>query len=67
MTSAKELIHSYINKFHIILPSTGEPLILSNNDKSVPMNKEILLNIINQYEKIGEIYEQLGIILSDDT
>lgn len=68
MISAKELINIYMNKFHIILPSTGEPLILSNNDdNSLQMNKEILFNIINQYEKIGEIYEQLGIISSDET
>jgi hypothetical protein len=62
MESAKDFVNAYGDRFHVVLPSRGDPLFL---DGDVGERKEMLLDTIEQYEKIGEIYEQLGII-SDD-
>jgi hypothetical protein len=60
--SARALVNLYVDRFHTVLPARGDPLLLrcDANDR-----KEILLQTIEQYEKIGEIYQQLGIV-SDD-
>jgi hypothetical protein len=64
MESAKKLVSTYIDQFHAVLPSRGDPLFLENDVKG---RKELLLDTIEQYEKIGAIYEQLGIISNDDS
>lgn len=65
MESAKALVSTYADRFNVVLPSRGDPLFL---DSDVAERKEMLLDTIEQYEKIGEIYEQLGILSeeSDD-
>lgn len=63
MESAKALVISYADRFNVVLPSRGDPLFL---DGGVEERKEMLLDTIDQYEKIGEIYDQLGIISDED-
>jgi hypothetical protein len=62
MESAKELVNTYIDRFHVVLPSRGDPLFL---DGDVDVRKKLLLETIDQYEKIGDIYEQLGVIADE--
>jgi hypothetical protein len=62
MESAKKLVRTYIDQFHILLPSRGDPFFL---DDDVEERKEVLLDTITQYEKIGAIYEQLGIVSNE--
>ena len=57
--SAKDLVGTYVDRFSVILPARGDPLFL---DDDVSERKDLLLATVNQYEKIGSIYEQLGII-----
>jgi len=64
MESARNLINSYIDRFNVILPSRGDPYMSDDNEDE---RKQELLGIIDQYEKIGQIYEQLGITSSEDT
>ena len=65
MESARHLIETYSDRFNVILPSRADPLFL---DGSVQDRRRILLQIVEQYEKIGNVYEQLGIVsqTSDD-
>jgi hypothetical protein len=63
MESAKNLVNAYVDRFRVILPARGDPLFLDDN---VADRKELLLETIAQYEKIGSIYEQLGIISGDN-
>jgi hypothetical protein len=57
--SARTLIQNYADRFTVILPSArGDPFFLDGNTED---RKTELLDIVDQYEKIGEIYEQLGI------
>lgn len=58
MESARNLIESYADRFEVILPSQMDPYFV---DGTVEERKEELLAVINQYEKIGQVYEQLGI------
>lgn len=62
MESGKALVSTYGDRFDVVLPSRGDPLFL---DGEVGKRKEILLDTIKQYERVGEIYEQLG-IFSDE-
>lgn len=62
MESARNLVTTYCDRFNAILPSRGAPLVL---DGSVGERKGYLLNIIKQYQQIGEIYDQLGITSGD--
>ena len=62
MESAKRLITTYCDRFDAVLPSRGDPLAL-NGDYAE--KKEVLLDVLDQYERIGKIYEELG-IMSDD-
>lgn len=61
--SAKKLINQYSDRFHTILPSRGNPLFVDVNFEQ--SRKAALLDLIKQYEKVGRIYEQLGIISSE--
>jgi hypothetical protein len=63
MESARNLIESYGDRFNIILPSRSDPYFL---DGSTEERKQELLRIVAHYEKIGKIYEQLGITSYDD-
>ncbi|KAL3945414.1 MAG: hypothetical protein SGBAC_000467 [Bacillariaceae sp.] len=58
MESARNLVESYVDRFDIVLPSQMDPYFL---DGTVDEKKEELLAVIDQYEKIGQVYEQLGI------
>lgn len=59
MESARTLIESYADRFDVILPSQMDPFFLDG--ATVEQRKEDLLTIIDQYEKIGQVYEELGI------
>lgn len=63
MESARNLIEPYVDRFNVLLPSRGDPFFL---DGDVEERKEVLMEIVDQYEKIGKIYEQLGITSYDD-
>ena len=56
--SAKQLVNSYVDRFHIILTARGDPFYLDGN---MDDRRQTLLDIMGQYEKVGRIYEQLGI------
>ena len=58
MESARKLVNTYTDRFDVVLPARGDPLLLDGDTKE---KKELLLDILNQYKRIGEIYEQLGI------
>ena len=66
MESARHLVETYGDRFETILPSRGDPLDLRGNEADV--RQEILMGIVDQYDRIGQIYEQLGITggASDD-
>ncbi|CAJ1954461.1 unnamed protein product [Cylindrotheca closterium] len=59
MESARNLIESYADRFEVILPSQMDPLFVDRI--SVEERKKELLEVIDQYEKIGQVYEELGI------
>lgn len=63
MESARHIVTSYADRFRVILPSRGAPLLLGG---TVEERKEVLLNIVDQYERIGQIYDQLGITSSSE-
>lgn len=63
MESARRLVNDYIDRFHIVLPSRGDPCFLRGTTGT---RQRQLLDILQQYEKIGKIYEELGITTSDD-
>jgi hypothetical protein len=56
--SAKNLVNSYVDRFDIILTARGDPFYL---DGDTDDRRRTLLEIMGQYEKLGKIYEQLGI------
>ena len=62
MESAKKLIETYCDRFNVVMPSRGDPLTI---DGDYEEKKEVLLDILDQYERIGKIYEELG-IFSDE-
>jgi len=55
--SATRLIREYGDRFWVVLPSRGDPLFLDG----VADRQSVLLETVEQYRRIGEIYEQLGI------
>jgi hypothetical protein len=63
MESARTLVKGYSDRFRVVLPSRGDPLFL---DGDTSERTKLLLDIIRQYERIGEIYEQLGIFSGED-
>ena len=60
--SARNLIQNYIDRITVLLPSKGDPVFL---DGSTTQRRRWLMDIVKQYEKIGTIYEQLGITNQD--
>ena len=62
MESAKKLINTYCDRFDVVMPSRGDPFTLNGDYEE---KKEVLLDILDQYERIGKIYEELG-IFSDE-
>lgn len=64
MESARNLIETYADRFTVILPSLCDPYYL--DDVDAKKRKQELLKIVDQYQKIGEIYERLGISSYDD-
>jgi len=56
--SAKELIENYADRFEILLTARGDPFYFEGDARD---RRERLLEIMGQYEKLGTIYEQLGI------
>jgi hypothetical protein len=63
MESARQLVNSYCDRFNVVLPSRGDPLFL---DGTAEERREELLEILDDYDRIGKIYEQLGITSFDD-
>lgn len=64
MESARQLVNTYGDRFGIVLPSRDDPLFL--DELSVQDRKSAILRIIDQYDEIGQIYSQLGILSDDD-
>ena len=58
MESARNVVDTYSDRFTSVLPSRGDPLFVGGSAED---KKKILNDIIDQYDKIGKIYEQLGI------
>jgi hypothetical protein len=63
MGSAKVLVNTYADRFEVVLPARGDPLFL---DGSLEERKQLLTEILEQYRRIGEVYEQLGITGDSD-
>jgi hypothetical protein len=63
MESARQLVQTYSDRFTVIMPSRGDPMFL---DGDTAERKKALLDLVDQYDKIGRIYEQLGITNFDD-
>jgi hypothetical protein len=63
MESARQLVETYSDRFTVIMPSRGDPMFL---DDDTAERKKGLLELFDQYDKIGKIYEQLGITNFDD-
>ena len=57
--SATSLVKSYADRFKVVLPARGDPLFLDGDHEE---RKRDLLEILDQYKMIGEIYERLGIM-----
>ncbi|GKY93358.1 hypothetical protein MPSEU_000303400 [Mayamaea pseudoterrestris] len=63
MESARKLIDEYIDRFKFVLPSRGNPLFLQND---LETRRTYMNEIVDQYDRIGQIYEQLGILGAPD-
>eukprot|EP00560_Eucampia_antarctica_P006213 CAMPEP_0197825834 /NCGR_PEP_ID=MMETSP1437-20131217/2863_1 /TAXON_ID=49252 ORGANISM="Eucampia antarctica, Strain CCMP1452" /NCGR_SAMPLE_ID=MMETSP1437 /ASSEMBLY_ACC=CAM_ASM_001096 /LENGTH=503 /DNA_ID=CAMNT_0043426003 /DNA_START=169 /DNA_END=1683 /DNA_ORIENTATION=+ len=58
MNSARHLVDTYCDRFQEVLPARGNPVLLSG---SVNNRRNVLFDILQQYEEVGKIYEELGI------
>lgn len=56
--SARKLVNTYVDRFDVVLTARGDPFYL---DGDVEDRRETLLEVLESYEKLGSIYEQLGI------
>eukprot|EP00531_Pseudo-nitzschia_arenysensis_P004510 CAMPEP_0116115122 /NCGR_PEP_ID=MMETSP0329-20121206/339_1 /TAXON_ID=697910 /ORGANISM="Pseudo-nitzschia arenysensis, Strain B593" /LENGTH=505 /DNA_ID=CAMNT_0003608535 /DNA_START=47 /DNA_END=1564 /DNA_ORIENTATION=+ len=56
--SASNFVNAYVDRFEIVLTARGDPFYL---DGSTEDRRQTLLQVMTQYEKLGMIYEQLGI------
>lgn len=63
MESARHIVNHYSDRFSVVLPARGDPLFVDNGEEE---RKDSLLDIIEQYDKIGKIYEELGITSSKE-
>jgi hypothetical protein len=69
MQSAQILVDRYSDRFHIVCPARGNPLHLNdviantqlNNVSKIEQRRQTLTRLIGQYQRLGEIYNQLGI------
>lgn len=57
--SATTLVRKYVDRFKVVLPARGDPLFLDGDQEE---REKDLMEILDQYKMIGEIYERLGII-----
>ena len=64
MESARHLVNTYGDRFGIVLPARDDPFFLDGLEENE--RKSALLRIIDQYDKIGQVYSQLGIFSDDD-
>ncbi len=62
--SAVSLVQSYADRFKVVLPARGDPLFLDGDHEE---RKRDLLEILDQYKMIGDIYERLGILNDGDS
>lgn len=62
MESARHLTETYSDRFNVVLASRGDPLFLDGDDQE---RKQELSEILEQYEKVGQTYEQVGAFGSD--
>lgn len=63
MKSAKELITEYSDRFSVALPSYGDPVFFEGNAEE---RRELMMQVIDQYQKLANVYHQLGIVSSED-
>jgi len=56
--SARNLVNTYSDRFDVVLTARGDPFYL---DGTANDRRQTMLEIMGQYEKLGQIYEQLGI------
>lgn len=56
--SSRKFVNSYVDRFVVVLSARGDPFYL---DRNLDDRRQILLEIMGRYEKLGKIYEQLGI------
>ena len=56
--SSKNFVNTYADRFDVVLTARGDPFYLNGNSED---RRHTLLGIMAQYEKLGMIYEQLGI------
>jgi hypothetical protein len=59
MESARHLVNTYGDRFGIVLPARNDPLFL--DEVTEKQRRNVLLRIIDQYDKVGRIYSKLGI------
>jgi len=59
VAGARHLVNVCGDRFNAIFPSRGEMVVFGGD---INERKRILNDVLDQYEKIGQIYEQLGII-----
>ena len=66
--SIRELKDDYVEKFDIVLPSRGDPIMLTmdvdgseEDDDLIKMKQQRLEDIVSRFEKVGKLYESLGI------
>lgn len=64
MESARHLVNTYGDRFGIVLPARDDPFFLDGLEEKE--RKSVMLRIIDQYDKIGQVYSQLGISSDDD-
>lgn len=58
MSSASKLIHDYIDRFKVVMPSRGDVVFL---DSITDKRKKDLMENVGTYRNITDIYERLGI------
>ena len=63
MESARRLVDEYIDRFKVVLPSRGDPLFLEDD---LTKRTAHIKDIVDQFDRIGQIYEQLGITSASD-
>ena len=57
--SARHLVSRYSDRFTTVLPANGEIVTLGGDART---RADTLFDILDQYEKVGNIYDELGIM-----